>query len=422
MSIRDVSPDVSIAGSILVDARCLDEVRANVTSEQFSDDRARAVFDAACALADRGKTIDPVTIKAEAPLLDGDWMIFAMEVTGTAANAALYCKELQKEAMRRDLLRGLNAITSDLLAGHDVMSEAAELQSLAGAMLGADASSGVVSSTTAMRELLDDIDRAEQGYDPFVPTGFRDLDAILGGGLLREGFYVLGARPGCGKTTLGIAIAERMLEAGKRVLFVSLEMSRKQLTARRLAAASGVATASQIIRGDLNDQDYQTVSKCAVELGRRPLSFNRRANLNVPEVQFLARQAKADIVVLDYLGLLQYEPGRSLYERVTATSNRLKRMARALEAPVLCLCQLNRESEARQGQAPRLSDLRDSGAVEQDADGVLLIHKPIEPEDEYAPVPMEVTVAKNRHGKTGKVEFNWYMRNGRILEVRQRGW
>lgn len=419
---KNVSPDISIAGSILIDHRCLDEVRASIKAEQFSDDMARAVFEAACSLADSKQKIDPVTIKAAAPELTSDWMAQTMEITSTAANVDVYCRELQKDATRRNLIQGLEKATSNLLAGHDVMAEATEIISMAESAVEGDVSNGVVSSSSAVQELLEDMERIESGYDPFVKTGYVELDNILGGGLLREGFYVLGARPGCGKTTLAIAIAERMLEAGKRVLFISLEMSRKQLTARRIASAAGVATASQIIRGALSDKEYQEVTKKAVELAKRPMSFNRISVLNVSEIQFLAKQCKADIVIIDYLGLLQYESGRSLYERVTATSNRLKRMARALEVPVLCLCQLNREMEGRQGQAPRLSDLRDSGAVEQDADGVLLIHKPMDAEDEYAPITMEVSVAKNRHGKTGKVEFNWYMRNGRILEVRKRGW
>lgn len=419
--VEHVSPDVSLAGSILIDPRCLDEIRRLVTPEQFSDDRAREVFLVSCELADTNQTIDPVTIHSAAKGVTSEWMVQAMEITGTAANAAVYCQELQREATRRDLIQGLTSITSDLLAGHDVSTEAAELISLAESSMGGDMTNGVVSSRTAVEELFDDMGRVDQGYNPFVATGYQELDKILGGGLIREGFYVLGARPGCGKTTLGIAISERMLESGKTVLFISLEMSRKQLTARRLAAASGIATAAQIIRGNLSDSEYSIIGEWLIKLSKRPLFFNRKSSLNVSEIQFLARQCKADIVVIDYLGLLQYESGRSLYERVTATSNRLKRMARALEIPVLCLCQLNREIEGRQSQAPRLSDLRDSGAVEQDADGVLLIHKPMDTEDDYSPIPMEVTVAKNRHGKTGKVEFNWYMRNGRILEVRQRG-
>ena len=133
----------------------------------------------------------------------------------------------------------------------------------------------------------------------------------------------------------------------------------------------------------------------------------------------LAKQTGAEAVVIDYLGLMKHGDGKSLYERVTATSNGLKRMARNLGIPVLCLCQLNREVESRKNEPPRLSDLRDSGAIEQDADAVLLIHKfTLENENEYDAIPMDLHVAKNRHGKTGKVEFVWYMRNGRMLERR----
>ena len=262
----------------------------------------------------------------------------------------------------------------------------------------------------------------DKGYRAFVETGISDLDRILGGGLIREGLYILAARPGCGKTTLAAALADRMLERGRRVLFVSLEMSRKQLMARRVAADAGRVTAAQILRGELSEEERRAVGESLVKLAKRPLFFNRRTSLNTSEIQFLAKQNRADVVIIDYLGLMRHEAGKSLYERVTGTSNQLKRMARGLETPVLCLAQLNREVEGRQNQEPRLSDLRDSGAIEQDADGVLLIHRPaIEDADEYGPTPMEVTVAKNRHGRTGKIELNWYMRSGRILEVRRRG-
>lgn len=280
----------------------------------------------------------------------------------------------------------------------------------------------MVSAREAAAELLEDLDRVDEGYRAFVETGISDLDRILGGGLIREGLYILAARPGCGKTTLAAALAERMLERGRRILFISLEMSRKQLMARRVAADVGRATAAQILRGELSEEERKAVGESLVKLAKRPLFFNRRASLNTSEIQFLAKQNRADVVIIDYLGLMKHDAGKSLYERVTGTSNQLKRMARGLETPVLCLAQLNRGVEGRQNQEPRLSDLRDSGAIEQDADGVLLIHRPaIEDADEYGPTPMEVTVAKNRHGRTGKIELNWYMRSGRILEVRHRG-
>lgn len=417
-----ISPDVSLAGSILIDPRCLDEVRRTITPEMFGDRRCRAIYEAACELSDEGATVDPVTIRSRASEWDDTFSRQAMEITLTAANVGAYCEALHTEFLRRELLAGIQERADALLAGHDPLGEATELLTLTERITAGNNDAGVVSAREAAMELLEDLDRAEEGYRAFVETGFSDLDCILGGGLLREGLYILAARPGCGKTTLAAAMAERMLERGRRVLFVSLEMSRKQLMARRVAADVGRVTAAQILRGELAEEERKSVGESLVRLSKRPLFFNRRASVNVSEIQFLAKQNRADVVIIDYLGLMRHEAGKSLYERVTGTSNQLKRMARGLETPVLCLAQLNREVEGRQNQEPRLSDLRDSGAIEQDADGVLLIHRPAaEDADEYGPTPMEVTVAKNRHGRAGKIELNWYMRSGRILEVRHRG-
>lgn len=419
---QGISPDVSLAGSILIDPRCLDEVRRTITPEMFGDRRCRAIYEAACELSDEGATVDPVTIRSRAAEWDDAFSQQAMEITLTAANVGAYCEALHTEFLRRELLAGIQERADALLAGHDPLGEATELLTLTERIAEGSYDAGVVSAREAAAELLEDLDRVDEGYRAFVETGISDLDRILGGGLIREGLYILAARPGCGKTTLAAALAERMLERGRRILFISLEMSRKQLMARRVAADVGRATAAQILRGELSEEERKAVGESLVKLAKRPLVFNRRASLNTSEIQFLAKQNRADVVIIDYLGLMKHDAGKSLYERVTGTSNQLKRMARGLETPVLCLAQLNRGVEGRQNQEPRLSDLRDSGAIEQDADGVLLIHRPaIEDADEYGPTPMEVTVAKNRHGRTGKIELNWYMRSGRILEVRHRG-
>ena len=348
-----------------------------------------------------------MTIRSRAAEWDDAFSQQAMEITLTAANVGAYCEALHTEFLRRELLAGIQERADARLAGHDPLGEATELLTLTERIAEGSYDAGVVSAREAAAELLEDLDRVDEGYRAFVETGISDLDRILGGGLIREGLYILAARPGCGKTTLAAALAERMLERGRRILFISLEMSRKQLMARRGAADVGRATAAQILRGELSEEERKAVGESLVKLAKRPLFFNRRASLNTSEIQFLAKQNRADVVIIDYLGLMKHDAGKSLYERVTGTSNQLKRMARGLETPVLCLAQLNRGVE---------------GAIEQDADGVLLIHRPaIEDADEYGPTPMEVTVAKNRHGRTGKIELNWYMRSGRILEVRHRG-
>lgn len=414
---NSISPEVSIVGSILLDPRCLEEIRKSVTSEMFAIPKAKAIFDAACELQDSGGTIDPVTIRDMIQDWDERFAIKAMEMTLTTANVPVYCEILVTEHKRRCLLANLKEIQADLVFGHDVMDAASRMMSVSDMVGECSSGSMLVNSFTAARELVEAIEKAESGYSAFVRTGFKEIDRILGGGMIREGLYILAARPGCGKTTFAIAIAKKMLELKKRVLFISLEMSRQQLTSRMAASEIGTVSASQILSHDLTQEELGKVASFCNKISELPLFFNRMATVNVSAIQFIAKQSNADVVIIDYLGLINHDTGKSLYEKVTATSNKLKRMARTLGVPVLCLAQLNREIEGRKS-GPMLSDLRDSGAIEQDADGVLLINKPQEEDEtDHRFVTVEVTVAKNRHGRMGKLEFNWYMRNGRIIEV-----
>lgn len=415
----DFSPEIALAGSILIDPRCLEEIRSLVSPDLFVHKQARDIFEAACALEDEGKTVDVITIRDRAEAWDQTFAIQAMEITPTAANAKAHCEALLKEASRRELMERLTTALAELTNHHDTASVAADLLTAAEAATKNELEGGTVTSAQAAADLVEAIDRAAMGQNQTVPTGFKRLDSLLGGGLLREGLYILGARPGCGKTTFAVAAAERMLMQGHRVLFISLEMSRDQLMARRTAAEVGKFTATQILTYSFPPEELDGVLGCIRTLSQRPFFFNRRPSLNVQEIQTLAKRNKVDVVIIDYLGLLQHGDGKSLYEKVTNTSNGLKRMARSLGIPVLCLAQLNREVEGRKNDPPRLSDLRDSGAIEQDADGVLLIHKYDNTNiGEYEATPMEVTIAKNRHGPMGRLEFSWYMRNGRILERR----
>ena len=413
--------ETAVAGSILIDPRCLDEIRRHVTADAFLFENCREIFTIACQLADNGEKIDPLTILAKGTTFDRKFLFHAMEITPTAANAGMYAKLVTREALRRELISILEQAVENLSAGHDPVHVAADIQGESNRIAKEEAEGQLVNAADAALELYDDMQRVESGYQPFLPTGYRGLDAILGGGMIREGMYILAARPGCGKTTFAVNIAMRMLKKGTRTLFVSLEMSRQQLTARFMAADFGQVTATQILTNAYpkTDELVDGVTNALQAVSRYPLHFNRRSALNIQEIQFLAKQAGAEAVIIDYLGLMQHGEGRSLYEKVTATSNQIKRMARNLGIPVLCLCQLNREVEGRKNDPPRLSDLRDSGAIEQDADAVLLIQKyQLEDPQEYDAIPVELHIAKNRHGKTGKVAFNWYIRNGRILERR----
>ena len=413
-----VSAATSVLGSILIYPECLSAVRGEITPEMFPFPNQREIYSAACALQDEGEPVDPVTIGVRVKETGGEWSnsyaLQLIEATPTAANVLEWCRLLRREAMARTLEERTRQASEDLQTGLDPFTVAQELTAAIEDISDMENAAGVVSGSEAMVELGEAIQAAEED-PPCLSTGFRALDRILGGGLMKGCLYILAARPGQGKTTLGTAVAETVAKAGRTVLFVSLEMTRQQLAARRVAAYVGTVTATQVLTGQCVGEDLDKVTDAMTALSRRKILFNRRGRVNVREIQFLARKNQADLVVIDYLGLIRHEDGKSLYEKVTETSNRLKQMTVLLNIPVLCLAQLNREVEGRGNQPPRLSDLRDSGAIEQDADAVLLLHRL--PATEEAPIMahLNLIIAKNRYGPQGTVTLDWSLRNGRVL-------
>lgn len=408
--------ELTILGSVLIEPGCLPEVREKVRPEMIGDEDIRKAYAAACALADEGRAVDPVTILGRAPDLPKALLLEAMDLTPTAANAGVYADELVRNHLRIRAYEALRDASGALLTEQDPLAVLAEVSQKLEALTGGDQTADLLPTSTVAADLMDRWDQAETGEQFVVPLGYPKLDRLLGGGMIRGGLYILAARPGCGKTTFALNCAERMLAAGRRVLFVSLEQEALELESRRLAMADGKHTAMSILRGDLDSMDLDALAPKLMELGQRPLHYLTRPRVRVEDVLFFARKARADAVVVDYLGLLAHKPGRSLYEMVTATSNELKRAARSLKVPILCLAQLNRALEGRTNQAPRLSDLRDSGAIEQDADGVLLLHRIDRGESEDESLePLDLIVAKHRHGGTGTVRFSWALRNGRIV-------
>lgn len=217
---------------------------------------------------------------------------------------------------------------------------------------------------------------------PPVATGITALDNLLGGGMINGGLYILAANTGCGKTALALQIADAVANEDRSVLFISLEMDEYQLTARRLARAAKLS-ANHLIMHDLSEMEYVHIKQQLPMLKQKRLVFNRPGAFTVSDIQALAGQVQnLRLVIIDYLGLLRSEPYcGSRYEATTAISNALKALARLLGVPILCLAQLNRANAQRLDKHPILADLRDSGSIEQDADGVLLLYRP----DMYSP-------------------------------------
>ena len=217
---------------------------------------------------------------------------------------------------------------------------------------------------------------------PPVATGITAIDDLLSGGMINGGLYILAANTGCGKTALALQIADAVANEDSSVLFITLEMDESQLTARRLARVAKVP-ASHLIMQRLSDDEYEHIRQQLPTLKQKYLVFSSEGVFTVSNIQALAGQVpNLRLVIIDYLGLLRSEPYcGNRYEATTAISNELKVLARLFGVPVLCLAQLNRANAQRLDKHPILADLRDSGSIEQDADGVLLLYRP----DMYSP-------------------------------------
>lgn len=414
----------SLAGMLLIDSsRCLTQIREYVTTEDFLFEAPREIFATACYLADDGRPADIVAILDRTQGVSREYALQAMESVASLTSASAHAMVVAREAQRRRYADALKKAELELMAGQDPAVVAAEIADISKNAVDRAVGGSVVGASEAAMELINSVEKIDEGLCPTVPCCYRALDTLLGGGLLREGLYILAARPGAGKTTLAVNMASRLCGRGKNVLFVSLEMSRMQLTARLAALEIGNLTATQILTSDYpkTPEIIDSVTSTLGRISRWDLSFNRAESLNVQRIQLCAKQCGAELVIIDYLGLISHNGGKSLYEKVTETSGQLKRMARTLNVPVLCLAQLNRNVEGRKNKPPKISDLRDSGAIEQDADGVILLHHwEIDSggnSDKNA-APLDVILAKNRHGRTGRVEMNWYMKNGRMVERR----
>lgn len=408
--------EYSLVGCVLIDARCLPAAREILpTAEAFASEPCRKAYAAACRLEDEDKGIDPVIV-GRAAGLSNDFLMQCMDLAPTCTRAAEYAKAVLDGHQRRQLQAlGEKLQTEALCAGSTADQLLTEARSTLDDLASTPGRCSVKSARDSLLDFMTFRAEVQQGKRQAIRTGFPSLDRILGG-FAQGGFYVMAARPGVGKSALGIALAD-MMARDRRVLYVSLEMTEAELNARRVAAVSDITcTFGKLLFGKTTEEQDAAIANACGKLYAHKLQISAVSTLTVPELELQARNVGAEVVIVDYLGLLSAEDKRlSEYDRVTQISGDLKRLAKRLGCVVLALCQLNRESVSAPGQdtRPRLSQLRSSGAIEQDSDGVLLLHRPEygrteTPREASAPQQFFVAVAKNRHGRTGTAELAWY--------------
>lgn len=427
-----INAEKYVLGSILSDSNCLDMVRETVRPEMFHNGINRAMFECACELQDEGQAVDIATVghrfQENGGKLSGEYIYDIQQAAVIASDVQAYCDILVKESMRLDMMQSLSARLRDLEMGSEPREIAIDVTTEMDSLSNGQSDSRAATFEETFGEMLDSIIETQAGRKArSVKCGLPSLDRILGGGMQGNGLYILAARPGKGKTAFALAIARRVAEQGVRTVFVSLEMDREQLMSRIVAADIGGVSATTILNGTYGQETSDRIVECGTRLRKIPLMFNRQKSMNLKDIRYIAKVSKAQFVVIDYLGLIADENANGkLYEETTKKSKQLKQMARELECPILCLAQLNRELEKRNSKKPMLSDLRDSGSIEQDADAVMFnwVEDDTEdyelPEDATSdPVELKLVVAKNRHGSVGVLPMYWDKLSGRITELQK---
>ena len=411
--------ECSLAGCLLCDTEpTFQQIRGIVDAGDFLSADAAAVYSAAAALLRDKRACDPVLIQEEAArqgaALSNEYCAEVMRLYVTTANAAETARVVHEAAQRRAGRAIGLSLADDSITPVDAL---ARLQELLTAQ-----SSKIHSPMEAANAVMNYISAAASGETrPFLPTGYASLDRQLAGGLAAGGLITVAARPGTGKTTAALNIAENVAAAGGKVLYISLEMTEAQLWACRAACVSGLSR-SAIYGGRIPGEDWPKLNAAFDLLAQRPFVIR-----DLPStLEDIEREARCidglALIVVDHIGLIKPTEKGSRYEQMTATAHALKQLALSLRVPILALCQLNRQSEQREGKRPTMADLRDSGAVEEDSDVVCLLFRGAQylpPDKQPAPWEMQeidFIVDKNRHGTTGIVTLDFCGLTSRITE------
>ena len=421
---HSVEAEQAVLGSMLIDPRCVSEVIDKLRTDDFYIRQNKEIYETIYTMFNYSLTIDPVTV-LENMKQNGyydenqsrGYILQLMDATPTAANVGEYIDIIKDKTLLRRVAEAAGDLTAMIqegtATGQDIL-EAAEQRIYA--IRQGRAARGL---TPISEVLIDVYDRLEElaASDRAIPglsTGLRDLDRAISG-LNNSDLILLAARPGMGKTSMALNI---LLNAGKRsgkkVAFFSLEMSREQL-ALRLISSECFVDNKKLVTGKLTDDDWESVAAAADSLNRSTILIDDDSSVTVADILAKCRRVEdLGLIIIDYLQLMQSAGGKSgnrgenRQQIVSDISRSLKIMAKDLNVPVLCLSQLSRANESRQDKRPMLSDLRESGAIEQDADIVLFLYREgYYNADTENPNLAECIIAKNRHGETGKVDLQW---------------
>jgi len=422
---QSLEAEESVLGAVLLENTVLDRVVELVQADDFYRGAHRRIFRAMIELSERNEPADLITLsevlRARGELAEvggASYLAELAERVPTAANVIHYARIVRD----RSVLRGLITAATDIATrGFEAKDDVAELLDLSERSIFAIADREVRPAFVRMDNLLtqtfETIERLHKQKQAVtgVPTGFKDLDRLTAG-FQPSDLIIIAARPSVGKTALCLNIAANAaLQAGVGAAIFSLEMAKEQLAMRMLCSEARMNLAA-VRTGHIADRDLQQLARAASLLSAAPIYIDDTPALSVLELRAKARRLKRDpdaklgLIIVDYLQLMRSNEGKDSREQeISEISRSLKALAKELRVPVLALSQLNRKVEDRNPPVPRLADLRESGAIEQDADVIAFIYREARYEDDPDKRrTAEIIVAKQRNGPTDKVELTWF--------------
>ncbi len=410
----------SVIGSVLINPECFDEITQIVSDEDFYLPEHQHIFYAIKGMYASSKTIDVVTL-ADELIKEGvyqntdtlnNYIKTIIQTVPSAANVVDYAKIVRDKSMLRQLIDTCSKISEDAYTEHDEVKnilDSAE-QKIFDIVQGNE-TKGFSHIREVLKLTLDNLNLLATNKDEAhgTPTGYSDLDNTLVG-MGKGDLILIGARPGMGKTSFALNIATNVARSsGKAVCVFSLEMSKEELVSRMLSS-EGMVDSHNIRSGKLTNDDWKNLAQASSRLAECNILIDDTTGLSVTSMKAKLRRVKnLGLVIIDYLQLMQSDRRNdNRVQEVAEISRNLKILAKELRTPVICCAQLSRGPESRTDKRPMLSDLRDSGAIEQDADVVMFLYR-----DEYYKTESdgqsaaEVIVAKNRHGATRNIDIGW---------------
>ncbi len=421
----NIEAEISVLGSLLIDNEAISLVTESLSKNDFYKTAHQHIFDTIVNIYDNNNAVDLVILKDELNRLSllekvggAGYLMELEESVPIASNVEYYAKIVREKTVKRDLIAATAKIQNE---AYSDSLESDELLDIAEKEIFEITQRKFAKPTTSMHDILqktwDYIESLHEGDSKLtgIPTGFADLDDITCG-LQRGELIIIAARPSMGKTSIVLNIAEhvganlRNPKDKKPMLLFSMEMSAQQISQNMLCAAAKI-DAHLMRTGKLSDDDWSKLPIAMGDLSESAIFIDDTPGLGLLEIRAKARRFKLQydiqLVIIDYLQLMEARSAENRQQEISGISRGLKALARELNVPVIAVSQLNRSVETREGHTPRMSDLRESGSIEQDADVIMLLHR----EDYYDPTKnpgvVEVNIAKQRNGPTGKVKLTF---------------